>query len=286
MNLEEYRPHLEVILSECNYLIGKKEELSEKDVRENPDVQRAIRWSLRIIGKMVKQIPEEIKKLEPDVPWEDIEIYDSSKEEPSRILETCCISYPDSEKLLPLKRAVEGLLKGISPRRKNLKDLFYEDYGEWVELTLELLNEEKFDELDLEGVMDALWRFKLALSYMVEDHLATILEFTFKWDRYRDLLKLDGIRVFSWIYPYEKAKEELSKLEGVPKKHKEFQLQFAWSKAKDKISSWLIELGIKDENLPYECPYKLDELLERDLRREVEEYFRQRFDNDTNPLPP
>ena len=222
MNLEEYRPHLEVILSECNYLIGKKEELSEKDVRENPDVQRAIRWSLRIIGKMVKQIPEEIKKLEPDVPWEDIEIYDSSKEEPSRILETCCISYPDSEKLLPLKRAVEGLLKGISPRRKNLKDLFYEDYGEWVELTLELLNEEKFDELDLEGVMDALWRFKLALSYMVEDHLATILEFSFKWDRCRELLKLDYMRVWEWIYLYSKAKEELSKLEGILEKYKCF----------------------------------------------------------------
>ncbi len=275
MNLEEYRPHLEVILSECNYLIGKKEELSEKDVRENPDVQRAIRWSLRIIGKMVKQIPEEIKKLEPDVPWEDIEIYDSSKEEPSRILETCCISYPDSEKLLPLKRAVEGLLKGISPRRKNLKDLFYEDYGEWVELTLELLNEEKFDELDLEGVMDVLWSFKNAQEHIAENHLATILEFTFKWDRCRELLKLDYMRVWEWIYLYSKAKEELSKLEGILKKYKELKLQSAWFEAKDRISSWLAEHGIKAD-LPDECPYKLDEVLERNLEEEVRKYLWER----------
>ena len=279
MGLEEYRSHLELILSECNYLLKKVEELSRKDVCDNPDVQRALRWSLGVIGRMVKQLPGDIKRLEPDVPWEDIEIYDDlSKDDPNSILGTCCIRYPDKEELLPLKRAVEGLLKGISPGRKNLKELFYKDYEEWVESTLDLLHEERFDELDLEGIMEALWRFKLALSYMVEDHLATILEFTFKWDRYRNLLRVDNVKFLNWIHPYEKAKEELSKLEGIPKERKESLLGTAWIKAKSRIYSWLLELGIKDEDLLLvECPYNLDDILERDLEKEVNEYFLQRF---------
>ncbi len=82
MDIEKYKPHLKLILSECNYLLKKAEELSEKDVCENPDLQKALRWSLGIIGRTVKQLPEEIRKLEPDVPWEDIEGYDLSKGEP------------------------------------------------------------------------------------------------------------------------------------------------------------------------------------------------------------
>ncbi len=283
MDIEKYKPHLELILSECNYLLKKAKEVSRKDVCENPDLQKALRWSLGVIGRTVKQLPEEIKKLEPDVPWEDIEGYDRSEEKPSSILRTTCIRYPDSSELLSLKRAVERLLKGISPKRKDLRELFYEDHDKWVSLTLKLLDEGKFDELDVESIMDTLWWSKYALRYIVEDHLATILEFTFKWDKYRELLKLDYMKVWEWIYPYEKAKEELNKLEGVPKKYKELELRSAWFEAKWSISSWLAEHGIKAD-LPYECPYKLDELLERDLRREVEEYFRQRFDNDTNSL--
>lgn len=83
------------------------------------------------------------------------------------------------------------------------------------------------------------------------------------------------MRVWEWIYLYSKAKEELSKLEGILKKYKELKLQSAWFEAKDRISSWLAEHGIKAD-LPDECPYKLDEVLERNLEEEVRKYLWER----------
>ncbi|BER93430.1 MAG: hypothetical protein PWP60_807 [Candidatus Atribacteria bacterium] len=66
------KPYLEHILQECRFLIEKSEGLCFENFTKDPVLMRAFVRSLEIIGKAVKNLPEDFKKRYPEIPWKEI----------------------------------------------------------------------------------------------------------------------------------------------------------------------------------------------------------------------
>jgi uncharacterized protein with HEPN domain len=62
----EYLHH---ILTEVEYLLERSAGLSREDYHGDPTLQRAFLWSLTVIGEATKNLPEPLKKRNPQVPW-------------------------------------------------------------------------------------------------------------------------------------------------------------------------------------------------------------------------
>ncbi len=67
-----YQDYIYDILTECNYLMRRSENLSFSELEKNEDLRRAFIRSLEVIGEAVKKIPEDIKNKNQNIPWKEI----------------------------------------------------------------------------------------------------------------------------------------------------------------------------------------------------------------------
>jgi len=64
----DYVDYVDDIITECEYLLNRKNNISYEEFIKNEDLRRAFIRSLEIIGEASKKIPIEIKA-KIDLPW-------------------------------------------------------------------------------------------------------------------------------------------------------------------------------------------------------------------------
>ena len=67
----DYVDYVDDIITECEYLLNRKNNISYEEFIKNEDLRRAFIRSLEIIGEASKKIPIEIKA-KIDLPWKEI----------------------------------------------------------------------------------------------------------------------------------------------------------------------------------------------------------------------
>lgn len=65
----EPRDFLRHILTEADYLLEQSRTLTREQFFEDPTLRRAFARSLEIIGEAAKQVPDEIRRQQPDIEW-------------------------------------------------------------------------------------------------------------------------------------------------------------------------------------------------------------------------
>ena len=66
-----YMDYIDDIITECEYLLNRKKDITYDEFVRNEDLRRAFIRSLEIIGEASKKIPIEIKE-KSDLPWKEI----------------------------------------------------------------------------------------------------------------------------------------------------------------------------------------------------------------------
>ncbi len=163
----------------------------------------------------------------------------------------------------------------VSP--KELKELYEKDFALWAELNAQLLREGHFELLDVENLAEEIEDMARSELRSCISYLVVIMVHMYKWDHFRHLTK-GGTQKggFSWVYSVERAREEIRMLfEDSPSLKRKLpeMLEKAWRLASVDILEEVAKLGVrlKRKDLPQNCPYTYEELMERDLEKELEE---------------
>ena len=163
----------------------------------------------------------------------------------------------------------------VSP--KELKELYEKDFALWAELNAQLLREGHFELLDVENLAEEIEDMARSELRSCISYLVVIMVHMYKWDHFRHLTK-GGTQKggFSWVYSVENAR---SKIRAMLKRQPSLkaklpaEVEYAWELAVGDILEEVAKLGVrlKRKDLPQNCPYTYEELMERDLEKELEE---------------
>jgi len=138
------------------------------------------------------------------------------------------------------------------------KALYETDFVEWTAQTAGLLRDGRLDEVDLEHVAEEIEDLGKSDQRAVRSHLSRLLKHQIK----RQIQpERDGP---SWRESITTSREELGYLLADSPSLRRFlekNLQGIYRRA---LKDALFETGLKSAGLPRDCPYALDELLERD----------------------
>jgi hypothetical protein len=138
------------------------------------------------------------------------------------------------------------------------KTLYDTDFVEWTAHTAGLLREGRLDDVDLEHLAEEIEDLGRNDQHTVLSHLSRLLKHQIK----RKIQpERDGS---SWRSSVTTSREKIElKIADSPSLRLllEKNLQKSYRQA---IKDALFETGLKSADLPQQCPYTLDELLERD----------------------
>lgn len=138
------------------------------------------------------------------------------------------------------------------------KTLYDTDFVEWTAHTAGLLRDGRLDEVDLEHVAEEIEDLGKSDQRTVRSHLSRLLKHQIK----RKIQpERDGP---SWRESITSSREDLDyTIADSPslRRFLEKNLQGIYRRA---LKDALFETGLKSADLPRDCPYTLDELLERD----------------------
>ncbi len=151
--------------------------------------------------------------------------------------------------------------------QKQIKELYDQDYIEWVDKNIELLKNKEYDSVDWENLLEEIQDMGKQVTREAISYLSVILEHLYKLDNFRQEEKVGK----GWIKSILNSRNELLDLfEDNPSLEKKLpeQLDKAWKKAVRKLEVWLFENDRISEvsNIPKECPYTYEEVMDRILK--------------------
>ena len=141
----------------------------------------------------------------------------------------------------------------------NIQDLYKIDNSLWLEETIKLLKENRFNELDLDNLIEELdilgksqYQAVKSWLYRIIIHLLLLEYWTLEYDRnYRHWLsEIDAFRFDLNSSLTTNYKNKLAE-----------ELQFIYRKA---VKYVVNKSGLNIDNFPLECPYNLVQLLDDD----------------------
>jgi len=143
------------------------------------------------------------------------------------------------------------------------KTLYDTDFVEWTAHTASLLRERRFDEVDLEHVVEEIEDLGSSQRSAVESQLRRMLKHLVKQ-------RIQPERAgTSWLSSIVDARVEIDSMIGNSpslRRYAEENLQRIYAKA---VKDALIETRLIERagelSIPVQCPYTLDDLLEGDL---------------------
>jgi hypothetical protein len=139
-------------------------------------------------------------------------------------------------------------------------DLYEDDFPLWAERQAALLRARRFDELDLDNLIEEVEDLGRRERDMVESHVETVLEHMLKLA----LSHADRPRR-GWLVTVDRQRAKLArKLTTTLPNHLEAQLPTLYAGVRRPVARQLENEGVSLDALPPNCPYSLDQILDPD----------------------
>jgi hypothetical protein len=144
--------------------------------------------------------------------------------------------------------------------RPPASDLYEDDFPLWAERQAAILRAGRFDELDLENLIEEVEDLGRRERDMVESRLETILEHLLKLE-----LSSAGRPRRGWLVTVDKQRTQLArKLTTTLRHHLETALPALYAGLRRPVARQLEKDGVSPDALPVACPYTLDQVLDLD----------------------
>ncbi len=142
-----------------------------------------------------------------------------------------------------------------------LCELYETDETAWLEAMAELIEQQRWGELDYPHLQEYLTDMARRDRREVEDRLMVLIAHLLKWSYQPDH------RTRNWRGTIIEQRQRLARLasRGVLRNHAETVLPEVYKEAVERAAA---ETGLAVESLPATCPYTLEQLLSTDLTAE------------------
>jgi Domain of unknown function DUF29 len=155
--------------------------------------------------------------------------------------------------------------------RPPTSDLYESDFALWTERQSALLRARRFDDLDLENLIEEVEDLGRRERDMVESYVETILEHLLKL-----ALSHAGRPRRGWLVTVDRQRARLArKLTTTLRNHLTTALPMLYAGVRRPVARQLHKDGVSSDALPSSCPYSLDQILDPDWypdsRRRAEE---------------
>jgi Domain of unknown function DUF29 len=139
-------------------------------------------------------------------------------------------------------------------------DLYENDFALWAERQAALLRAKRFDELDLENLIEAVEDLSRRERDIVESYVETVLEHLLKL-----ALSNAGRPRRGRLVTVDKQRAKLArKLTTTLRNHLEAELPALYAGLQRPVASQLEKGGVPPKSLLPACPYTLEQVLDRD----------------------
>jgi Domain of unknown function DUF29 len=136
--------------------------------------------------------------------------------------------------------------------------LYEEDFPLWAERQAALLRARRFDELDLENLIEEVEDLSRRERDIVESHIETILEHLLKLELSTAERPRRG-----WLVTVDKQRAKLArKLTTTLRNHLEAELPALYAGLRRPVARQLVKDGVPPDGLSAACPYTLDQILD------------------------
>ena len=144
--------------------------------------------------------------------------------------------------------------------RPPTSELYEKDFPLWAERQAAILRAKRFDELDLDNLIEEVEDLGRRERDMVESRLETILEHLLKLALSSAARPRRG-----WLVTVDRQRASLArKLTATLRHHLETQLPAIYAGLKRPVARQLERDGVSLDALPVTCPYILDQILDPD----------------------
>jgi hypothetical protein len=139
-------------------------------------------------------------------------------------------------------------------------DLYEHDFPLWAERQAALLRARRFEDLDLENLIEEVEDLSRRERDAVESHVETILEHLLKLELSSATRPRRG-----WLVTVDKQRARLArKLTTTLRNHLEAELPALYAGLRRPVMRQLEKNGLRSNSPPTVCPYTLDQILEPD----------------------
>ena len=139
-------------------------------------------------------------------------------------------------------------------------ELYEDDFPLWAECQAAILRAGRFDELDLENLIEEVEDLGRRERDMVESHLETILEHLLKLE-----LSTASRPRRGWLVTVDKQRAKLArKLTTTLRNHLETALPTLYTGLRRPVARQLEKDGVSSDAMPGVCPYALGQILDPD----------------------
>jgi hypothetical protein len=144
--------------------------------------------------------------------------------------------------------------------RPPIRTLYDEDFPLWAERQGALLRARRFDELDLDNLIEEVEDLSRRERDTVESHVETIVEHLLKLELSRASRPRRG-----WAVTIDKQRAKLArKLTTTLRNHLHAELQALYAGLRRPVARQLEKDHVPADALPAACPYTLDQILDPD----------------------
>jgi hypothetical protein len=144
--------------------------------------------------------------------------------------------------------------------RPPARDLYEEDFPLWAERQAALLRARRFDELDLDNLIEEVEDLSRRERDTVESHVETIVEHLLKLELSNATRPRRG-----WLVTVDKQRARLArKLTTTLRNHLEAELPALYAGLQRPVARQLEKDRLPADALPAACPYPLEQILDPD----------------------
>jgi Domain of unknown function DUF29 len=139
-------------------------------------------------------------------------------------------------------------------------DLYEADFPLWAERQVALLRARRFDELDLDNLIEEVEDLSRRERDMVESHVETVLEHLLKLELSSAVRPRRG-----WLVTVDKQRAKLAReLTATLRNHLEAELPTLYAGLRRPMARQLEKIAVLPDALPIACPYTLHQVLDPD----------------------
>jgi hypothetical protein len=144
--------------------------------------------------------------------------------------------------------------------RPPLGDLYEADFPLWAERQAALLRAKRFDELDLENLIEEVEDLSREERDAVESYVETVLDHLLKLE-----LSNAGRPRRGWLVTVDRQRAKLArKLTTTLRNHLEAELPALYAGVQRPAARQLKQVGVSAQSPPATCPYTLEQVLDPD----------------------